>query len=892
MPVPGNLLLHRASAWPIALCLAAVLGFPAHSLGASQQGTRGAGGSALPSTVAGPAGALPDRIPRQSFASKSRHPEIARGLEAGRTVLSLDGMWQIAQGTLEEPTEPFHRSVPVPGLVDLARPAFTSVGTPSPLRRAFWYRRTFVLPKRPWPIALLKMNKAQFGTQVWVNGREVGNHWGCCTPGYFDVAPAVRWGQANVLLVRVGADRTAVPSWVPTNTDYEEAKWIPGIYDDVTLILTGDPHISAVQVAPQIRQSTARIEIQVQSHTSLPTEAKVRVRIREWKRGRPVGAVVDRPLLIPPGGSAKLLVALKIPHVHLWSPEDPFLYLAECEVHARGKVQDRVRVRFGMREFRYDPVSGRAMLNGNPYFLRGTNFCLFRFFEDPERGTLPWDHAWVRKLLTLPRGELHWNAARVCIAPFPEFWYDLADELGWLLQDEFPIWGFHDEWSQEELQREFREWVTERWNHPSIVVWDACNETLTPRTGQLIAKTRVLDLSGRPWDNGYSPRQQPSDPMEIHPYLFLGQAGPWDPSALGRVEDRAIPLLKPPFVINEYDAMWLQRNGEPATGYKGFYDAMLGPTATPDARRRLLAYTGAALTEYWRARREAAGVEWFCYLTYSRPGGVTSDNFVDLRRLVLEPNFVRYMRNAFDPLGVYLDGYHVYQTEGAAHTLRVLLTNDTNRRLAGRVRILAATGDRPESGHLIGAPVPFRVDAYGQTGVRVPVQMPARPGRWWLIISAEAKAHECVVCRRQVVVLSPDEAAKRLNLAEGRPAAASSEIRDARGTFLARYGNDGLRSTRWSSEFSDPQWFAVDLGSVRRIGRVVLYWEAAYAAAYRIQVSTDGRTWQDVYSTQSGKGGREEIRFAPVEARFVRMYGWKRATPFGYSLWEFEVFAE
>jgi hypothetical protein len=47
-----------------------------------------------------------------------------------------------------------------------------------------------------------------------------------------------------------------------------------------------------------------------------------------------------------------------------------------------------------------------------------------------------------------------------------------------------------------------------------------------------------------------------------------------------------------------------------------------------------------------------------------------------------------------------------------------------------------------------------------------------------------------------------------------------------------------------------------------------------------------------VYSTQSGKGGREEIRFAPVEARFVRMYGWKRATPFGYSLWEFEVFAE
>ena len=68
-----------------------------------------------------------------------------------------------------------------------------------------------------------------------------------------------------------------------------------------------------------------------------------------------------------------------------------------------------------------------------------------------------------------------------------------------------------------------------------------------------------------------------------------------------------------------------------------------------------------------------------------------------------------------------------------------------------------------------------------------------------------------------------------------------------------------------------------------------LLWEAA-CKAYAIQVSQDGQTWTDVYQTESGKGGVEEIRFARVEARWVRYYGTKRGTQFGHSLWEFRVF--
>ena len=103
---------------------------------------------------------------------------------------------------------------------------------------------------------------------------------------------------------------------------------------------------------------------------------------------------------------------------------------------------------------------------------------------------------------------------------------------------------------------------------------------------------------------------------------------------------------------------------------------------------------------------------------------------------------------------------------------------------------------------------------------------------------------------------------------------------------------DGRLDTRWASESSDPQWIAVDLEKVERISRVVLFWEAAYAKAYSIDVSLDGKTWKEVYRTRDGQGEKEEIRFKPTDARWVRMMGTKRATPYGYSLWELSVYKE
>jgi hypothetical protein len=82
----------------------------------------------------------------------------------------------------------------------------------------------------------------------------------------------------------------------------------------------------------------------------------------------------------------------------------------------------------------------------------------------------------------------------------------------------------------------------------------------------------------------------------------------------------------------------------------------------------------------------------------------------------------------------------------------------------------------------------------------------------------------------------------------------------------------------------------VDLGKVMKVNRVGLRWEAAYASAYTIEVSTDGTTWREVYSTEAGQGEEEMITFDPVDARYVRLTGRKRGTEFGYSLFDFAIY--
>jgi beta-glucosidase len=122
-------------------------------------------------------------------------------------------------------------------------------------------------------------------------------------------------------------------------------------------------------------------------------------------------------------------------------------------------------------------------------------------------------------------------------------------------------------------------------------------------------------------------------------------------------------------------------------------------------------------------------------------------------------------------------------------------------------------------------------------------------------------------------------------ISQFKPVAASSyEGGNAPGAAL-----DGRTNSRWSSLFSDPQWIRVDFGAVATINRVVLNWETAFGRGYRIETSNDATNWTTIYTTTTGPGGVETLNISG-SGRYIRLYGTARATGYGYSLWEFQVF--
>ncbi|MGU7785194.1 discoidin domain-containing protein, partial [Burkholderia sp. PU8-34] len=127
-------------------------------------------------------------------------------------------------------------------------------------------------------------------------------------------------------------------------------------------------------------------------------------------------------------------------------------------------------------------------------------------------------------------------------------------------------------------------------------------------------------------------------------------------------------------------------------------------------------------------------------------------------------------------------------------------------------------------------------------------------------------------------------------LSQGHPAAASASYNASMTPDKAFDGNTA--STRWDSPEGtgvDPQWISVDLGAVKNIDHVDLYWDAG-ALVYQIQTSNDNVNWTTIYSTSNG-GSYTHVTLPNLNGRgrYVRMYGTKRATQWGYSLYEMQV---
>ncbi|MFC9853335.1 discoidin domain-containing protein [Streptomyces prasinus] len=143
-----------------------------------------------------------------------------------------------------------------------------------------------------------------------------------------------------------------------------------------------------------------------------------------------------------------------------------------------------------------------------------------------------------------------------------------------------------------------------------------------------------------------------------------------------------------------------------------------------------------------------------------------------------------------------------------------------------------------------------------------------------------------LVASSLVLTAPPAQAAETL-LSQGKPATASSQEGDGYAPSAAVDGN--LTGTRWASQWSDPQWFQVDLGQRSDLSRTVLTWEGAYGKNYQIQASDNGTDWRTLKTVTGGDGGTDEVAVSG-SGRYVRMLGTERSGGYGYSLWEFQVY--
>jgi hypothetical protein len=707
-----------------------------------------------------------------------------RLVAAERTTLSLDGTWRVTDGMAADaiPTT-FDHTVAVPGLANQATPRFPDVddymtkevlefngaryqltrpsgkgdglGWTRQTRNFLWYQRTFTVPAQRLS-ATLVIGKAQFGTAVWLNGKKIGQHIGCHTAGRFDVTRALNWSGENRLLVRIGAHPGAMPKGGFYGLDGEKRVWTPGIYDSVSLELADNPVIETLQVAPQIDKSEILVETKIKN-LGPARFCTMTYRVSTWKDNRPLGQAVSQEVTLAEGEEKTITQSVPVPNATLWSPDHPFLYVVEANSGG-----DSYRCRFGMREFHCDSATGKAYLNGKPIYLRGASITLHRFFGDAKCGGLPWNDAWVRKFLDEIPHRMHWTGFRMCIGLAPQKWLDIADEAGILLQYEFPIWGSNDhleqqQWNKADLLEQFHEYVQDNCNHPSVVIWDASNETDWKFLGEkVIPVVRKLDLSRRPWDNGYSAPQDKNDPCEWHPYVYWDFFA--DPKAhvWHDLNHQSPDSPHPPHatMINEYDCTWLHRDGRPTLLGQNFYDRLLGPHATAEQRFELGGYTLAELTEFWRSTRRYAGVMYLAYLDADFPelNCNTCDNFRDVERLELEPRFADYMGEASKPLGVCIKHYLPSDLPGVERTYRVILTNDTYGPARGQVELAWQT----EAGNhvLARGERAFEVAALGQTNCDISLKTPSVPGNYVLVAKATwpGKPWCPIVSRRKVAI--------------------------------------------------------------------------------------------------------------------------------------------
>ncbi len=440
-------------------------------------------------------------------------PALSRGLQHAkarkeakvffedlRTHVRLNSDWRFKrQASPGAATEPEFLGAEQPGYDDSSWIAVTLPHTwdatpdnpfapPGHFRGVGWYRRRFDAPNE-WQGRRVQVKfKGVFQVaDVWVNGKHAGQHVGGFTGFVFDITEFLKWGESNVLAVRV--DDVLNPNIAPANES--NVVVYGGIYRSVSMVVTDPAHIeeNSPKITTERSGNDALVHVSTASISPGPPGRTVRFeRLIVDAAGQNVGSLKEQGET----ESGQILANIQtwiVPTPHLWSPDSPYLYRVVSTLYDGDRAVDRVITPFGIRFMGYDPAKGFT-LNGEPINLHGVNRRQdYGFLGD----AVP-EAVGVRDIRLIK--ELGANFIRTSHYPQDPAILDECDRLGILVWEEIPnikiymypptsedaVVYFTERFPRplmQNLKQQLREMIERDRNHPSIVIWGLADDLST-----------------------------------------------------------------------------------------------------------------------------------------------------------------------------------------------------------------------------------------------------------------------------------------------------------------------------------------------------------------------------------------------------------------------------
>ena len=382
-----------------------------------------------------------------------------------------DSQWQ----TIDLPHD-FAVALPFVNAPELTDYGYKPVGRNFPETSIGWYRRVFEIPASDSNRRLsLEFDGVFRDAIVVLNGIYLGRNLSGYAPFRFDITDFARYGEKNILVVRV--DATEHEGWF-----YEGA----GIYRHVWLVKTNPLHVAQDGVYVTSKQNSSSAQISIATEVANESDSAQSFRVNQAIfdfAGKQIATVESDAVSISRWAAQTISQTLRVENPSLWSPANPTLYRLVTTTTGGNQILDRCETPFGIRDFHFDPDKG-FFLNGERVEIKGT--CNHQ------------DHAGVGSALPdrlqyfrIERlKEMGANAYRTSHNPPTPALLDACDRLGMLVMDETRMMS-----SSREGLSQLERMVRRDRNHPSIFLWSLGNEEPlqgTPTGARICASMKRL----------------------------------------------------------------------------------------------------------------------------------------------------------------------------------------------------------------------------------------------------------------------------------------------------------------------------------------------------------------------------------------------------------------